>query len=63
MQPDSITTGDRRKAARVCTTSLLVSARPRLETYAVRRISRQARVSPAQAALIAELLGLPEVRQ
>jgi hypothetical protein len=52
------TTRDRRKAARAHTAPLLVSARPRLETYAVRRISLRARVSPAHAVLIAELIGI-----
>ena len=58
MQPNHITTGTRRKAARTDTTPLLVSARPRLETYVVRKIIHRGRVSPAHAALIAELIGI-----
>ena len=54
----NITTGDRRKAARTHAAPLLVSARPHLETYAVVRIALRSRVSLAQAALIADLLGI-----
>jgi hypothetical protein len=58
MQPFNITTGDRRKAARTNAAPLLISAVPRLETYAVRALMRRAHVSQAQAALIVELIGL-----
>jgi hypothetical protein len=51
-------TRGQRKAARTCTAHLLNSARPRLETYAVRWIARQARTSAAQASVIAEQFGL-----
>lgn len=52
MRPFNITPGDRRKVVRINTTP-----HPQFD-YAVRRIAQQARISAAQAALIAELLGL-----
>jgi hypothetical protein len=53
------TTGDRRKAARIHFATL-VSAHPCLETYAIRRIALRARISVAQASVIAELIGLAQ---
>jgi hypothetical protein len=61
MQPDVIATGDRRKAARTYTAPLLVSAAPRLETYAVRSLMRRARISHSHALLVAELIGIPSL--
>ena len=58
MQPFNITTGDRRKAARTDTAPLSISARPHHETYRVRKFIHRARVSPAYAALVAELIGI-----
>jgi hypothetical protein len=50
------TTGDQRKAARIHFATL-VSDRPQLD-YAVRKIASRARISAAQASVIAELIGL-----
>jgi DNA polymerase III delta prime subunit len=52
------TTGDRRKAARIHFATL-VSDRPQLD-YAVRKVALRARISAAQASVIAELIGLAQ---
>jgi hypothetical protein len=56
MNPFNITTADRRKAVRIHLATL-VSDRPQLD-YAVRKIASRARISAAQASVIAELIGL-----
>jgi hypothetical protein len=55
MHPFNITT---RRERQILPDALVVSSSVEPSRYAIRRISRTARVSTAQATLIAELLGL-----
>jgi hypothetical protein len=55
MQPFNITT---RRERQILPDALVVSSAVEPSLYAIRRISQKARVSTAQATLIAELLGL-----